>query len=783
MNPYPISSFPHRFAAVARLALAAALLALAGSAPAEDSEAEPEPELRLNFREAPLEQVVEFVADLTGRTPLRNPQVDATITLRSQTPLTVTEAIQAIESVLALHEIALVRQGERFLKVVPSAAVRQEGLAIEIAPSDEPPPLAAADVPVSRVVELQHLDLGEIQPILQGLLRGQGHIQPLERTNSLMITDTAANLARVLRLIEYLDRPIPSRVEPRVYELRFARASELAQRLQELIAEEAPAARPRTATPTPRTPPPRTPPGVIRAPPPTEAQAPNADVEAAERGIVRGPVRIVADERTNTLIIFTEPPNFIFFDRIVAVFDRLVEPEITLRVRHLEYAAAAEVAELLKSLIGTETTGEEPRRPAEAPDDETPRGRVLREFLARSAAEQPLAELARTGIGEISPATRVLHDPRSNALLLMGRRSDIAALEQVIDQLDVMLAQVMIEAVIIEVSLSDNVTHGVDWLQQAMLVTDGGRVDPAGRAGIGEPTGGFGGGWRSEGGAPFIDGGSVGRETPLGTGALTYYLSLYRMNIDAIIRAAASSSKARILSTPVVLTTDNVEARIIAGEERPIVTATSLTTGGVQTSQYQYRNIGVELTVTPRINPQRHVVMDIVQTADNVGDTVLIDGNEVPVITKRELHASVSVPNRSTIVLGGLVNSSERRGRTRVPLLGDIPILGLLFRSQTRSVQNTELLVLLTPYVMMTPAEAREETRRLHERANARATDWAEGWSDGDLAREVRGEEAPETETPIRSLEDLQPRLRPARPDPAPAPPDDPETPPASLPQ
>ena len=232
----------------------------------------------------------------------------------------------------------------------------------------------------------------------------------------------------------------------------------------------------------------------------------------------------------------------------------------------------------------------------------------------------------------------------------------------------------------------------------------------------------------------FKAGDSITRDTSLSSG-LTYFTTIFDLNIDAVIRMVASSSDAKILSTPVILTTDNTEAKIVVGEERPVVTSTSTSTAGQQTSAYEYRNIGINLTVTPRINPQRFVVMEIAQTADNLKDSTKIDGNDVPIITKREMKAQIAVPSRSTIALGGLVSNERRKSRAKIPILGDIPILGTLFRYDKDTDNRTELLVLLTPYVLTTPEEAQRETERLHSSTAVSQAKWYRGWSDSPLTR------------------------------------------------
>lgn len=702
--------------------------------------------ISVNFRDAPLDQVLTFYSELVGRTLLKSPGINATITLRGTTKLTVKEALEAIESVLAMNNVALVPMGDKFLKVVQPASVRQEGLQISSVLPEKP--LPETDQMISQIVPLRFIEITEAQNVIQGFLHGYGKIQPLERANSLLITETASNLQRILEILQLIDQPTEARVETRIYELKYAEAGKIASRLNELIQDsQAKEEKPVVAGVAQPQPAPTGPPGVIRAgrparPAPEETTQKEVEAALAERGIVQGKVKIVADERTNILIVIARPANFAFFDKIVAILDRPVEPEVIVRVLPLEYAKAEEIASILNEFIGAAKA--ESKAPAAAAakqgeGGEAPaRATALEEFVAqRAAAAERMRQAVgeeKAKIGQLSPNTKILADKRTNSLLLMGTKADLAALEEVIDRLDTMLAQVLIEAVILEVSLSRGVEYGIDWLQRSMTAYNDRQAGPGGTL-VRQPIFSFGGGQRLAD-TTFRDASTIDRNDPtLGIGGLTYYTTIFDLNIDMVLRMAASSSDAKILSTPVILTTDNTEAKIVIGEERPVVTSTSVSSAGQQTSSYQYRNIGINLTVTPRINPQRFVVMEVAQTADNVGGFETIDGNRVPVITKREMQAQIAVPSRSTIVLGGLVSTDRRNSRSKVPILGDIPILGTLFRSDTRNNNRTELLVLLTPYVLMTPEEARQETIRLHRATRLGEHTWYRGWSDSPLAR------------------------------------------------
>ena len=708
--------------------------------------------LQLNFRDSPLDQVLDLIADLSGKTIIKSPGINATITLKSQTRLNISESMQAIEAVLAMNNITLVPMGDKFLKAVQTAQARQEGMPINIGLPDEP--FAETEKLISQIFTLKHIELAEIQAIIQGLLHGYGKIQPLERANSLMVTDTEANLARVTEVLDFLDQPVEAKVETRIYEIRYAEASLIAGKLNELIADsQAKEERPQinVGEAVPSIP---VPPGVIRArQAAAQAAADQAGSEVdtalqmAERGVITGRVRIIADDRTNILFVISRTENFAFFDKIVDVLDRPIDPAITVRVVALEYAKADELAGILNEFIGAaaseKTAGDASNtRPSDTDGGATDsRSQALRDFIrARTEQRAPAADAADTtgdkasSIGRLSSETKILADKRTNSLMLMGKLNDLGILEELIDHLDIMLAQVVIEAVIIEVGLSDEIRSGVDWIQKSMIAYNEQLLGPGGGITVREPVAAWGGGTSFGAGIPR-DASTIDSQSAITSGGMNWYMSLFDLNIDAVIRLAQNSRNSQILSTPVIVTTDNTEAKIIASTQRPVVTTTSTTDGGSIRSSYEYRDIGINLTVTPRINPQRMVVMEVTQTADDVAGEVLIDGNLVPEITKRELNATIAVNDRSTIVLGGLILSRNAKSDTKIPLLGDIPVIGNLFKFKSTTKQRAELVVLLTPYVLMTPAEARAESTRLYSANSSRQREWHTGWSDSSAGR------------------------------------------------
>ena len=612
--------------------------------------------------------------------------------------------------------------GEKFLKVVPIANARQEGM--EVTPFDPDKKYTQADQLITQVIPLRFVVFADVQPLIQHLVHGYGKIIEMARINSVLITDTSANIARIVELVSMVDQPA-EKIEPRIYQLKYAEAGTVAGKLKELVE----AAKTKKGEQTVVAEPVRAIPGVIRAPRAEASAGPEVPEQQTE--MIVGEVKMVADDRTNILIIFSKAANFDFFDNIIKVLDVPVDPAVIVEVINLEFAKSKEIAGILNEFVGAAKATEKTKAPGGA-NGKSEGSKTVDEIIQR-AVEPTGAELSpatKNAIGRLSADTKILSDERSNALLLMGRKTDIEALKQVIASLDVMLEQVMIEAVILSVNLTDDLTTGIKWVYdtQKGLGTNG-LVAPI------QQLVGWNGGSFGASNSPV---GALGSD-------LSYYGVFPKINMTALINATKSDGNARILSTPVVMTTDNTEAKITVGSERPVISSSINSGAGVNVgnntaysarSTYEYRNIGMTLTVTPNINPQGFVVMDITQTADEVGVNIPIDGNPVPEILKREITATVAVQNRSTVVLGGLVRKYSSKGSSKIPLLGDIPLIGWLFSTHDNKDERQELVVLLTPYVLNNPEEAQSAAKRVYDASNSSKTLWPRGWSQSPLRKD-----------------------------------------------
>jgi len=699
------------------------------------------------YRGVSLDIVLQEYAQRTGRVLLRDPRISPIlVTLESREPISVEEFLMAVESLLAMNNIALVPFRDNFLKVVPADSVVRSGIELNLDPAGE---LELVDGVVSQLVELRHLEFSEVQALITERLSPNAKVQQIERTNSLLITDSRANIRRILEILALIDRPAETREEVRIYQILHATATEIKGRLEELIAEsQAELQRQRNLSSQQARTAVRTPPGVIRPggapsiPTPANPFATVTGDAAVAPGLIRGRVQMVADDRTNILLVISRAENDSFFAQMIETLDKKVDPDITVKVYPLQFATAADVAATLNELIGAatrETRSGAPQSNTGQEGGEAGRsGQTLREFIQQRNLEQaaPVDAAARGNIGEISQNTRILADQRTNSLLLMGRNADLAVLESVIQQLDRMLAQVLVRAVIMEVNLNNNFSYGIDWLQRSMTVNNVRTVDGVP---IRNPVMAFGGGQNlSSSSTAFRDGATVDRGIGLSPGSLSYFTTFYDFNLDMVLRFAEGRSDTKVIATPIIMTTDNTEARIQVGERRAIPTSSATTLGGSVQSQIEFVNIGIDLTVTPRINPQGVVVMEITQSTEDVGGTSLIDGNELPNINTRQLNASLAIPSGGTLVLGGLVREDEREAVTQVPILGRIPILGALFRSKSQERVRTELLVLISPEVILSAEDAESLTNQLKGATKLGDASWYRGW---DASEEARGKE------------------------------------------
>lgn len=588
-------------------------------------------------------QVVALLERITGRMAIRSQEVPALkVNFTSVGDLKRRQAEAALESLLALNGVAVMPEGEDFLKIVPLA----KGPQAESPPlfTDSVAGLPASERVVARLFTLRNAPVTAIEPLLQGLVnKGRGgSLMVLPAGNAILVTDSLNSLQRAEALVARMDQPGEVLFLP----LRNSRATEMVKQLKALQGSG-----PKTAF-------------------------------AGEAGFE-------ADETTNQVIVVTTGANVARVREIVERLDSPTNERTRTEVIGLRYIEAERVVKIIESLTkgasgGTTSTGDAAalnrgRRQSNqsaGTNTRTSGPGTAQSFSAGN--RQPGAE----GEEGFSRQFTVVAETRTNSLVLYGTDADFRRVKDVITKVDVKMAQVRIEAVIVEVTLGTAEASGLETL------------------GLGYKTSGTG----TNGKTSDVKFNTSSPNTP-GTGKppLSISGSLNDFSLETVFNLARQDSKVKVLSSPVIVTSHNSAAAIKVGQKQPIVTSSASDLQNLSTSRstVEYRDIGLQLEVTPRIGSNGVVEMDVKQTIESVVGTTVIDKNDQPIIGTREANSYLSANSDEVVVLAGLQSYRERKTKGKVWLLGDIPWLGeWLFQPETNSEEKSELIVFLRPHVL-----------------------------------------------------------------------------------
>ena len=593
-----------------------------------------------------VDSVLALLEKLSGRAVIRPQGLPSPLfNFTSQRPMNVEERIVAIESLLALNGIAVVPQGDLFLKVVPSSGVT--GRTPEFVEGNLEERFDTDGI-FTKFFTLKHLTTAEIQPLLQPFLSpGTGQIFLYEKANAVLITDSMVNLKRVATVLEEVDQPSNPNVLVKFYKIEHALASEIVVQVESIIT-------------------------------------------AGYGKYLNANSTIRADDRTNQVIVVTHPSNLPIIEQFIKEIDQDQGLLIFNEAFSLKHGDAVEIAGILNEIVsgqaeptasgqpnrrqgGVQTAPNPPQGQAQAPQP-TPSVTVR-------GTNQPGIEDGR-GL-QFSEQLTIVADERSNSLIVTGTKRDIEQAKQLIEKIDVLLPQVRVDVVIAEVSLNSSDDSGISKFG----------FDYAGN-------------WDRS----YITGIDSGRVTlsPL-EGESGIFPS--RLSMGMVFNIAKTNNNIRLINVPTIVTTHNQEATIIVGESRPIVTGSQSDFSGVGSvrSTVQYRDIGIELTVTPLIGSDGSIQLQIDQTVDNLGGTVEIDNNEQPIITRRQATSFVTVSDGELITLAGFQEAFTDKSKNTVGILGEIPIINLLFRPRSDSYRQQELIFFIRPKVLRTSADANRD--------------------------------------------------------------------------
>ncbi|AHF91539.1 type II and III secretion system protein [Opitutaceae bacterium TAV5] len=595
------------------------------------------------LRDDSLLQVLDLIERWTGRTVLRTQNLPAPTgySLTLPKPVTRAEAVLALETLLNLNGVAIIPLGDKFLKVVPNQIARAEAPEyIDGSALDQP----ASSRIGSKVFQLEFLRAGEFVPQIATLLSPSLSTAPVvfEKSNAFLITDSISTLQRIETLIRKLDKPVTSGLVTKTYTIEFAKASDLVTKIKAFLTPE-----------------------LLKT--------------------IGSATSYNADDRSNQVILISDPREQSFFDDLIERLDVRADPNTRSEVIGLKHADATEVQTILSSLItgqanASRTAGQQQTQTGRTTSGSRTGANTANPATGQAttrtgtAANVPTATPAVSSLGNVSEqfseTVSVVADERSNSIIISGTGDDIRLARELIDKIDVLLSQVRIEVVIAEVTLDNDSTSGIDSL--------GLRIENGVLTGI----------------SSQFSGGSIAGVSG------DFFQTSKNDALAGILNFGTTPRKnnTTILSVPTIVTSHNQEATVFIGERRPIISGTTTSTDSLNTSStITQQEIGITLIVTPLIGPNGSVQMTIEQTVQDVSGTVLVDGNEQPITTERNAKSFLSAHSGEIIVLGGMQRTKKGKTTSR---LGPIPFIGDLFGTRTSTDQRTEIIFFIRPTVL-----------------------------------------------------------------------------------
>lgn len=594
--------------------------------------------------ESPL-QVLELLEQMTGKIILRRQDLSpAKINFNSRGPISQSDAILALKSLLTLNGIMLTEMGHRFMKAVPATEVNRHVPEMLVGSSLNLPPSQQI---YAKLFKFNYLNVEQASgSLVNPLLSRNSSFINFPKSNAMLITDALINLQRIETIIQQADRAHSVRESIQFIKLQFVQAEMMQNRLEQLI-------------------------------------------QGPLKNYLEGNTNISFDQRTNQIILITHTSNLATIKQFIDRIDVDAAPLTASEVFALRQAKAEQVVTIIEAIISGQKEGreDEAKLTRQLDQKNEPASNSLQPVLPKPLMETLAQTKPSNSTLQFSSFVGLSADLRTNSIVAYGTLQDIRSLQQLIEKIDVPLPQVRIEAIISEVSLNDNQSSGITSLgftltEEGDLSFGASLFDDNGNVVVSDSAGGiFGSGFSLTGNVDGL--------------------------VNAVLAAAESDSDVRILSTPTIVVSHNEEGVVNVSESRPIITSStsSLDNSGNARSSVEFRDIGIKLTVTPLIGADGSVQMKIEQTVDNVTGTTKIDGNDQPIIGRREATSTITVSSGEVIVLGGLQENRRNDSNAYFPLLGKLPLLKKVFGGETTSYARTELIIFIRPTVLASKAD------------------------------------------------------------------------------
>jgi len=676
----------------------------------------------LQFPNSDVVDVLRFYETITGKKLIMDNFVQGKVSIFLSRPVPRDEAIKIIEMNLLMNGYSLVPAGGDIVKVIGTGrSPRSAGIPIV---SDE------ADLPegehvVTFLFKLRYADPVELQQVLgQYLSPPQSYTSflALPKSSSILITENSSVIRSLIHIVDQIDVP-PAQVVSEFIKLQRADASKVVEMLKEVFDKGGATT---TTTVQPGVRPVRAANNVpIPQPPQLSVEGDlSAFTALSEDSIVVGKIKIAADVRTNRIHVITRPVNMPFIKKLISEFDANVEfgKPVT---RALRYISAAEVLPVLVQALtepGTnQAAGADTTNPAapqqQAQQNQRRTNTSTTDSSSSSSGSQNFSEELSTQAVDTAPKAvtignaKIIADQRSNSIIVLGNNEVVVKVAKILDEMDVSSPQVALSTVIGELTLNNADEFGLDWFVR------GGqnRVGTTNFTGVPPYAGGSNsttsnGTTTSNGGSIFFPGINFTQLATAAAGGANAYVAAGN-SLAAVVHALQTTGRFKTISRPTVFTSNNKKAIIASGTEIPVPVNTiqnAVGTSGVinnglaQTSNIQFKKVALQLEVVPLINSEKEVTLDILQKLDSLAGSTIVSGNSIPNIATRYIKTTVSAPNCSTIVLGGLITDDNRRDTKGIPLLSKIPLIGGLFRETNKTKSRAELIILMRPEVSLT---------------------------------------------------------------------------------
>lgn len=688
------------------------------------------------FEEAPISDVAHLVLrDILKVDYVLHQPLLGSVTMSTAASVPADQAIHLLETALQANGLLLARDARGVYHVGKPESLR----AVVSLPrqASASGPLAPGYGPL--IISPRFVGANELANILRPILPADAVMRVDSVRNLLVLVGTRAQVEGWLDIANTFDVDLLKGMSVGVFPLKYATVKEVEAALQLMASASGanPASRPTGAagatagtTPNPANP--------TGAPSVTAGTAASRAATAAqavatlpENFPLYGAIRVLPIERMNSVIIVT--PRAAYLDEARKWIERLDQPgysagESQLFVYRVQNGSARHLADVLNGVFGGTTAATtSPATTGVAPGLTPTQGGTGLTGARTTSAVSASASAGPTQNRSVTSATlpsglRVVADEINNAVLVYGSLSEYRKIESTLKRLDIAPTQVLIEASIVEVTLSDELKYGLQW-----AFSDGSRANGDTGSGL------------------------ISALPSFGTGgeAFSYTLTRSAGGVRAILKALAGKSLIKVISSPSLMVLDNHTASIIVGDQQPIQTSTTVTDGGNTTTSIQYKDTGVALTVTPSVNAGNIVTMSVNQSVTDVGD-VLDAATKQRSFLQRQILSKVAVRSGEAIVLGGLIRDNNTNSRAGVPFLHDIPVVGNLFGSTDNSGRRTELLVVITPRVVRTDVDAAAVGEELRDRMQSVRRLMEEGARDGSAQAPAVPPLAPSGTDPVK---------------------------------